>query len=71
MSLSLMTQSRVGFQAVTWDGERIALQFVRNDNETTNTNINMNMSATFTSKAKKSQVEVMRLEIRSTSESLL
>ena len=46
MSLSLMTQSRVGFQAVTWDGERIALQFVRNETEANSAaDLTLNMSA--------------------------
>ena len=44
MSLSLMTQNRVGFQAVTWDGERIALQFVRNETEANSaTDLTLNM----------------------------
>ena len=39
-----MSLNRVGFQAVTWDGERIALQLIRSDTHSTNFAQNLDMS---------------------------
>ena len=36
MTLSIMSLNRVGFQAVTWDGERIAIQLIRSDSHSNN-----------------------------------
>ena len=75
----MRSENRIGFQAVTLDGERIALQFTRSEKmnaenadgyeaSTYNTNSSNALSKSRSNNA--ANMEVLRMEIRSTSENL-